>query len=98
MTATLDLERTDMAKKKGPDEGIPVAKRALLARINRHLATKGQKLFAARSERIRAVVGDFYLIDTDKNLHIDDHIDLEEFGRELGVLQPWEKLEEESEE
>ena len=38
-------------------------------------------------------LGDYYLIDTRRNWVSRTHVDLEKLGRELEVLQPWERLE-----
>lgn len=70
---------------------VPVTPRALLQRINRKLAHDGQALRASRG-RERDTLGDFYLLDTHQNTVIDHHVRPELLGRELGVLDAWERL------
>jgi hypothetical protein len=38
--------------------------------------------------------GDYYFLDTDINGVVDSRLDLEDYGRELGVLRPYEALRE----
>jgi hypothetical protein len=73
-------------------ESVPVSLRALVQRVNRALKKKGRLLKAARGERARTEVGDYYLIDVERNFLTDKHVNVEVLGRELGVLQPWEVL------
>jgi hypothetical protein len=86
---------------------VPVTMRALLQRINRKLAKnekssgtrgggRGSKLLACRetSPAFREL-GAYYSIDVGRNHISERHVDPEKLGRELGVLQPWEKVAEE---
>ena len=76
---------------------VPVSKRALIQRLNRRLAKEGrhgQMLKANRSERWRDQLGDYYVVDLDTTRIEVTNVNLEEWGRELGVLQPYERLEE----
>lgn len=72
----------------------PVSERALLARINRKLVKDGEKLLRCKqSTRAYAELGDYYVVDTGANVILSKNCDLEETGRELGVLAAWEELE-----
>jgi hypothetical protein len=79
--------------------GVPVTKRALIQRINRKLeVTKGRDSIAARVKatrggRAQTDLGDYYLLDAERGAVLDHHLDLEAYGRELGVLAAWERLE-----
>ena len=64
---------------------------ALLQRINRQLREDGQVLRTTRGERGRGDVGDYYC--TEGNRLVAQHVDPEEWGRELGVLAPHESVE-----
>jgi len=81
-----------MAKKEG--KRVVVSKPALMARINRKLAKEGQRLYASRSPRSRLDFGDFYTVDLGTNFVAAAHLELEALGRELGVLKPYEQVEE----
>lgn len=70
-----------------------VTKRALVQRINRKLQHQSKMLKALRSERGRSDLGDFFVVDVGRNAVIRAHCDLEELGRELGVLGAWERVE-----
>ena len=70
---------------------VPVSERALLARINRHLAPAAV-LKKAKGARARAELGDFYLLDLRRNVPCRPRVKLEAYGRELGVLAPYERL------
>jgi hypothetical protein len=69
---------------------VPVTLKALTARINRKLRVRGEKLKAARSERVAATIGWYFLVNDTKGTA--RAVDPEELGRELGVLQDWEVL------
>lgn len=70
----------------------PVTKRALVQRINRKLAAKGEKLIATRGEIAQSELGDFYRVSVDGGTITAKHIEPEKLGRELGVLKPYEVL------
>lgn len=74
-------------------EKVPVSERALVQRINRKLKASGQQLKAARGERAEAEVGEYYVIDTHRNILILKHVNLAALGVELGALADWERLE-----
>ncbi len=77
--------------------GVPVSRRALEQRINRKLAPDGEVLRRKRSDWCRYgrgwnAKGDYYLLDLNTNFLVDEGFDLEDLGRELGVLQAYETL------
>ena len=72
--------------------GVPVSLRALIQRINRKLATKGECLKTARGERARVEVGDFSVIDVTRNVLLFKDVSPEMLGRDLGVLEEWEAV------
>ncbi len=74
---------------------VPVSKRALIQRINRALHHDGQRLRTARNARTRLDLGDYYVVDVSVGGCVDAHVDLEDLGRELKVLNSWEALDEE---
>ena len=87
-----------MAKKR---TGVPVSERALIQRINRKLnadrPTPRQSgtidvLKRARGARAELDLGRHYVIDLRSNCVLHKDVDLEEFGRELGVLRPYEAV------
>ena len=69
------------------DQQYPVSERALVQRINRERAPYGQRLRKKRS-RDRG----YYLIHEGTRIIIEERVDLEEMGRQLGVLQESERL------
>jgi hypothetical protein len=72
----------------------PVTERALVQRINRRLAEEGwERLIKARTGRARQQMGTWFMIDERSKLLVSKFIDLERFGRELGVLGEDERLE-----
>jgi hypothetical protein len=73
---------------------VPVSVRALIQRINRKLAPEGEALRTTR-RRWRSNLGDYYLVDLNRNFVTQQRVNLEALGRELGVLSPWEALVEE---
>jgi hypothetical protein len=71
-------------------EHVPVAERALVARINRKLAKHGESLRRCPpSSRWHLELGDYYAIDLNVNAVVRQRIPLESWGRELGCLRPW---------
>lgn len=71
---------------------VPVSARALLQRINRKLAADGERLKATRGESARQELGNYYVIDTNRNAVLHKDVDVEEFGRKCGVLAAWERV------
>jgi hypothetical protein len=86
-----------MAKTKGEGK-VPVSTRALLARLNRKLRHEDLMVkTCAPYRRGYDELGDFYVVNTNRNWIAEKNIDLEDFAREYEVLKPWEKLVEEEE-
>ncbi|MFO1042222.1 MAG: hypothetical protein U0941_10575 [Planctomycetaceae bacterium] len=71
-----------------------VSKRAVIQRINRKLATEGQKLKTSRSVSEQSNFGEFYIIDMTSNFVVAYPVDLTDTARELGCLGGWEAVEE----
>jgi hypothetical protein len=74
---------------------IGVSVKALVARINRKLKPDDEKLHRSRSPRMVIDVGEYYVVRWPVGGVVLDHLDLEDYARELGVLQPYEELREE---
>ena len=70
---------------------VPVTIRALIQRINRKLSQQPnpQRLMAARG-RAQDTLGHYYTVGAAGVVNVN--VDLEQFGRELGVLEQWEEL------
>jgi hypothetical protein len=75
-------------------EAVPVTVRAIVQRINRALAKKGEQLRASRGDQARTELGDYYVIDLHRNTLVLYRVNLDALGRKLGVLRPWERVEE----
>jgi len=76
---------------------VPVSTRALVQRINRALAADGERLKKTRDrgawgQTAWLDLGDYYVIDLDRNVVVAHHVNLEGEGRKLGVLAEWEAL------
>jgi hypothetical protein len=71
---------------------VIVSNRALYARIDRALRRDGEQLRTARSEAMESQAGRYYIVDTERNFISHMDVELEELGRELGVLEAWEEL------
>lgn len=72
---------------------LKVSRAALMARINRKLAHKGERLAACRSQRWERDLGQFFIRDFERNHIVDGHINPVELARELGVLADYEDAE-----
>jgi len=70
-----------------------VTSEALAKRINRQLIKQGRQLRKTRSWRAQVNLGDYYITDTRRNFVVASNIDLEAYGRNLGVLHANEQLE-----
>lgn len=71
---------------------VPVSERALLARINRRLAAKGQAVKKCREQsRWHKDLGSHYLVDVRANLIAATDVDLGDTAKELGLLKPYEQ-------
>lgn len=74
-------------------EKVPVTLRALVARINRKLAKGGEMLHTLRGQRYEQEFGRYYIVNLDANRVDTTDVDPEALARELGVMRPWEALE-----
>lgn len=70
---------------------VPVTRRALTQRINRALKKDARMLKTPRGEA-RNELGNYYVLDLNRNRVVEKHVDVEAMGRALGVLQKFEAL------
>jgi len=84
-----------VAKKAAKVRKVLVSRRALIQRINRRLDARQEKLCVTRGQRMRMDVGDYYVVDYNRNFVVASHVDLEEWGRELDALKGYEVVAEE---
>jgi hypothetical protein len=70
---------------------VPLTEKALYQRINRKLRADGEVLKRARG-RVETTLGDYYVVNVERNFVAQHHVDLAELGRELGVMAEWESL------
>jgi hypothetical protein len=77
--------KVDMAKV----EKAPVTRRALVQRLNRSLAGRGQVLRTAVGASTKAL-GQYYVVE--RSRVIERNVDLRTLGRRLGVLHTFEAL------
>jgi hypothetical protein len=87
LNVTLIEKRNTLSQHKAP-----VSERALAQRINRVLAKQDEKLLKARGSRMVESVGIYYIVDISNNNIAIKEVDIEELGRELGALKPYEAL------
>jgi hypothetical protein len=85
---------TNVPTQQQENTKIKITERALYQRINRRLKRDGERLQTARSQSTELSVGRYYIVNGDGNYILHQHVDLEAWGREFGVIQPWEQLEE----
>jgi len=72
---------------------VSLSERAVLARVNRALRPKGQRMCRHRPNwQGFDCLGRFYLLDYTTSTVVDTQIDLETFGRELNVIAAWEEM------
>lgn len=75
---------------------VPVSERALFARIDRALDKQEERLRRCRpGSRSHWELGDYYVINWRIGGLVHKDVDIEDLGRELGVLRDYEKLESE---
>ena len=74
------------------EQTVPVTERALIQRINRKLHAGGAKLRTAQG-LAEIHMGRFYTVSFRKNRVLQQHVDLEAFGRKLGALADFEHME-----
>ena len=83
--------------KKKDEPRVTITRRALIQRVNRVLAKNGELgevLRKARSDQ--ATVGDWFIVDLKSSAIFQTRVDPEALGRKLGVVKPYEAVEEES--
>ena len=66
---------------------MTITESALIQRIRRKLRNTDYMLRKARFERQQVDCGRYYVSDVYLNAHIWDHLNLEAYARELGVLR-----------
>ena len=74
------------------DRGVTITSPTLIKRINRRLAHNDLQLRTTRSESARCSIGHHYILNVWRNAIIEMFVDVEDLGRELGVLRPSESL------
>jgi hypothetical protein len=82
------------------DEKVPISERALLQRLNRALAKEDLMVKKSRSKDqdsrgnyVYRELGEFFVVNTQRNVVDSKNIDLEDWGKKMKVLKPWERLE-----
>jgi hypothetical protein len=73
---------------------VMITQRGALQRINRALAPN-QILKRARPGPATQEHGQFYVVDFKRNFLAQRDVNIEDFARELGVIQPWESVSDE---
>ena len=68
----VDLTRGEYGH-KAEEQKIPITKRALVQRINRHLRKQNEALRGKRGEN----TGEYYRVDTNRNVLIEERVALE---------------------
>ncbi len=73
---------------------VPVNTRALVQRIKRKLATEGRYLVANRGAKARAELGAYSVVNGRHGYQyvFEGVADLAAYGRKLGALREWERL------
>jgi hypothetical protein len=74
---------------------VPVTTRAVIARINRKRKPDDEMVKVTRGDRWRHELGDFYILNFNRNWIVNKDIDPETYARELGVLGEWEEVRDE---
>ena len=72
---------------------IPVTQRALIQRINRKLKADCRMVKKSRRGRGAGELGDFYIVDFNRNAVVAKHVDLAKLGCKLDVIAGYESLE-----
>lgn len=70
---------------------VPISEKALYQRINRKLRADGEVLKRARGN-VETTLGEYYVVNFERNFVTQHHVDIAELGRELGVMNEWESL------
>lgn len=69
-----------------------ISEAALLMRIDRFLSPLNQKVRKARGDYAKSSLGEYYLVDVDRNVILETHVQIEAMARRLGVLESWENV------
>lgn len=69
----------------------PVTLRSLTERINRKLRLENKKLIK-NAPRYRVEFGEFAIVDLNRNTLSNQHVNVPQLARELGVFKEWEEL------
>lgn len=69
-----------------------VSETALLKRLNRKLAADGEVVKKTRGARARFDLGEFYIVDVERNFVTCTNVDPVEMARELGVVDEGEQV------
>ena len=75
-------------------QSTPITEQALLKRINRKLAHDDERVHKAREQWVHEL-GEYYLVDyggTASSNVLAYHVDIENMGREIGVLRENEEV------
>ena len=72
---------------------VPISERAAIQRLNRVLAKDGEMLKKSRPSKFFNELGEFYLLDIERNFIVEKDVDLEALAREHKALAAWEVLE-----
>ena len=70
---------------------VPVTEKALYQRINRKLRQRDEVLKRSRAST-ELDLGKYFVVDLHRNAVTSHHIDIEDFGKQIGVLADWESL------
>ena len=69
-----------------------ISEHALMQRINRILKNDMRQLKKTHGKRTRRDVGDYYILDYNRNIIKETFVDIEKLGRRLKVLNTNEHL------
>jgi hypothetical protein len=78
-----------------PDTRVPVSLEALIQRLIRQLIKGGKTIRSPRGRADRSTLGDYYLLDKDKNAVVEARLTpkrIVAMAREHGVLADWEEV------
>ncbi len=79
-------------KKKGQFR-VPVSERALFARVDRTLKKRDEALRHCKEDSSSFnALGKYYIVDTARNVVVQDHVNLEGLATKLGILKSFEEL------
>ena len=70
----------------------PVSRRALIQRLNRKLAKDGFTVKKTSGKQAKIEVGEFFVLNLERGVVTEKHVNLETLGRKHGVLAEWERM------